>query len=403
LLFTVAVVAASTLGANDGVVSIFFDPWRFDLSLNLFLLGLAGIVFVLYASLEAIRSLLGLPLRAREWRELKRERAAGAALREAILELYAARYARSQRAAQRALEFQIGAPALERDRDFEVLANLLAGQAAHHLRDKPTRDALAAAAQSRSRFGSATDAALLLAAEWAIDDREATRGMGLLSALPAGVARRTQALRLRLQATRMLKRPLEALPLARLLAKHQGFSNEAASALLRSLALEALDQSYDEGQLTRTWAALDTTDRRDPWVIARAVRRAAQLGHPSAGQAWLLAGWDSLQTAGREGREQLAVALITSQTALGPEWLPLVESGMSQYSREAAMVAAAGHVFAQRQLWGKARRLLEQTASADSLPSAVRRQALRTLAQLARQEGDDSVAANCDQRAAAID
>ena len=38
LLFTAAVVSASVLGPNDGLVSIYQGAWRVDLSLNLFLL-----------------------------------------------------------------------------------------------------------------------------------------------------------------------------------------------------------------------------------------------------------------------------------------------------------------------------------------------------------------------------
>ena len=42
LLFGAAVVAASALGANDGLVSVYAGTWRFDVSLNLFLLMLVG-------------------------------------------------------------------------------------------------------------------------------------------------------------------------------------------------------------------------------------------------------------------------------------------------------------------------------------------------------------------------
>ena len=44
------------------------------------------------------------------------------------------------------------------------------------------------------------DVARLLAAEWAVDDRDANRALTLLAELSPGAARRTQALRLRLQA-----------------------------------------------------------------------------------------------------------------------------------------------------------------------------------------------------------
>jgi hypothetical protein len=42
LLFVVAVVAASSFGTNDGLVTFFWGVHRVDLSLNLFLLLLIG-------------------------------------------------------------------------------------------------------------------------------------------------------------------------------------------------------------------------------------------------------------------------------------------------------------------------------------------------------------------------
>ena len=40
LLFAVAVVAAATFGANDGLASFYWGAWRVDLSLNFFVLML---------------------------------------------------------------------------------------------------------------------------------------------------------------------------------------------------------------------------------------------------------------------------------------------------------------------------------------------------------------------------
>ena len=47
--------------------------------------------------------------------------------------------------------------------------------------------------------------------------------------------------------------------------------------------------------------------------------------------------------------------------------------------------------------------MMEQTASAEGLPSRVRRQALRVLARIARQGDDEAQANHFDQRAAALD
>ena len=80
-----------------------------------------------------------------------------------------------------------------------------------------------------------------------------------------------------------------------------------------------------------------------------------------------------------------------------------METALARNGHEAALVAAAAVLFAERQLWGKARRLLEQTANATDLQATVRRNALRRLAKLARDEGDEVAAARHEQRAAAID
>ena len=86
LLFAAAVVAATALGRNDGLVTVAWGAWRTDLSLNLFVLLLvAGCALTVFA-LQAINSLISLPRRAQEWRWLRRERAAQAALRESLVD-----------------------------------------------------------------------------------------------------------------------------------------------------------------------------------------------------------------------------------------------------------------------------------------------------------------------------
>ena len=58
--------------------------WRTDLSLNLFVILVLAACAVLIAAARSIGSLVSLPRRAHAWRELKRERAAQAALREIL-------------------------------------------------------------------------------------------------------------------------------------------------------------------------------------------------------------------------------------------------------------------------------------------------------------------------------
>ncbi len=406
LLFAAAVVAALTLGANDGLVSIYSAGWRLDLSLNLFLLLLVASCFALVTAIQAIEALTTLPKRAREWRMAQRERNAQLALRESLVELFGARFSRAQKAAQRALNIQSATPELAADQSFMALAHLLAAASAHRLQDRRHRDEqLTKALELARRSGSARaqeEGARLLAAEWALDDRDAPRALALLGELPPGVARRTQALRLRLQASRLARQPLDALRTARLLAKHQAFSKVAAQGLLRSLAFEALDGARDVDQLRTTWQQLDPSDRRDPLVATRAAQCAGHLGSPDDGRGWLRPFFDDLGELTSDDRREMALALVPVLAGCGPDWLQRLESAQARFPRERALAYALGHALAERQLWGKARLMLDSAAEDVGMPSAARRRSWLALAALAEQEGDEARRARCFEAAARL-
>jgi HemY protein len=406
LLFGAAVVAASTLGANDGLVSVYAGTWRFDVSLNLFLLVLVGGCFAMVSLIHAANSLIGLPERARLWRVARRERTAQAALRESLAQYFAGRYSRAKSAAQHALAIQDDTPELKRDAEFSVLGLLLAAGSAHRLQDRKQRDEhLTRAfelAQGQASARSAEEGARLMAAEWAIDDRDAQRSLQLLSDLPPGVVRRTQALRLKLQAARLGQQPHEALKTARLLVKHQGLSKAASQGLLRSLAFECLDTAHDIDQLRRTWQSLDVVDRRDNFVAARAALRAAQFGSADDARNWLRPGWERIEDTSDDERAALSYALVCAIDGIGADWLPRLESAQSAFPREAAVAHAVGTALAERQLWGKARQLLEVAAADANLPIAAKRMAWLTLARLAEKEGQSDRAASSYRNAASL-
>ncbi|MFZ5519722.1 MAG: heme biosynthesis HemY N-terminal domain-containing protein [Pseudomonadota bacterium] len=404
LIAIVAVVAAATLGTNDGLVTLYWRGWRADLSLNFFLLVMAGAVFAVYSVVRTLDSLLGLPQRAQQWRMSRRDRIAQAALRESLTQLLAGRYSRAHKQAQRAVDIQAQTPGLDSDPEFTAIGHLLSAAALHRLQDRPGRDGQLGQAlvhARRTRPPRATEeAAQLLAAEWALDDHNAARALDLLAALPAGLARRTQALRLRLQAARLAGQPLDALRTARLLAKHQGISPAAADSLLRALAMSALDSARDADQLRQQWQQLDAADRRDPLVCARAVTRISRLGAPEDGRAWLLPFWDRLRQLNAEERAALALALVQALPGLPADWLPRLEDALRAFPREPVFGYAVGLALVERQLWGKARRLLEAATQDASLAADCRRQAWVALARLAEQEQRPEAAAECYRQAA---
>ena len=67
-LFGVAVAAALFAGNNPGSVTLFWPPYRVDLSLNLVLLLLLGTFLTLHLALRALSALFAIPREARSWR-----------------------------------------------------------------------------------------------------------------------------------------------------------------------------------------------------------------------------------------------------------------------------------------------------------------------------------------------
>lgn len=412
-LFALAVFAATTFGRNDGLVSIFWAGWRTDVSLNLFLLAVLAASVALVIAAHAVARIASLPRRAREWREHRREQAAHAALREAIAELANARFGRARKAAQRALALHADVPALAAADDFAAIGHLLAATAAHRMQDRPARQAALAKALEATGAGNSLgasstargleDGAQLMAAQWALDDQDDAAAREALGALSPGAARRMHALRLRMQAARAAREPLEALHMARLLANHQAFSPTVAHGLLRALAEETLQRAHDVQQLRRLWQQFDAADRRDARIAARAARRAVELGAAEQARAWLRPFWDRLGELDSGEREVIALTLAEAADGITSDWLPALESAAQTFGHEGAVLAAVGAAYAASGLYGKARQLLEQAGNAPMLPARARRAAWRRLAQMARAQSDEARAAACDHQAAMLE
>ena len=268
------------------------------------------------------------------------------------------------------------------------------------LRDEELRQALDLPQRSPAAR-SAEEGARLLAAEWALDDRDAPRAIELLDALPLGVARRTHALRLKLQAARLGRQPQEALKTARLLVKHQGFSDVAAAGLLRSLAFESLDT------VARRRPAAPALARRStpPIVAIRSSRRARRPRAMRArraddARAWLRPFWDRVAELGADERAAVAEALAPARAAASA---PNGCRGSSRRCRRCRATARSRWRPAARSpsagCGARRRRLLEQAADDDSARRVVRRRkAWIALAELAAQEGDTARAATAASR-----
>src|SRR3990167_4699094 len=99
-LFAVAVASALFAGNNQGTVTLYWPPYRIDLSLNLVLVLLAVLFVTLHLALRALSGLLHIPVQAKRWRLLYKERAMHEALLDSLSNLVAGRFVRARKAAE---------------------------------------------------------------------------------------------------------------------------------------------------------------------------------------------------------------------------------------------------------------------------------------------------------------
>lgn len=416
-LFAVAATVALFAGNNQGTVTLFWPPWRIDLSLNLVLLALLALFFVLYGALRALALLFSLPVEARRWRTRHHERALQQGLLDAMSHHSAGRFIRARKAAEGVLAQESALARSEQPLPYgarlRVLAHLLAAESAHALRDRAARDehvrqGLAVPQPSHREEQEIHEGLRLRVARFAFDDGDVQGALQRLDELPQGVARRTLALRLRLKVARLAGRTLTALETARLLGKHRAFSEDATRSIVRGLVTELIRTTYDPAQLQKIWSQLDVAERQMPEVALQASERMLALGGDFAlVQSWLLPVWEQLVRPGSALPQELRLRLVLlleqgfTQAAAAPDtaWLGRVETAQMANPRDALLQYLAGMTCMRLSLWGKAQQLLRQ-ALTQLADERLRRKAWCAMAQLAEQREDAPAALEAWRKAA---
>lgn len=436
-LAALAVSLALLVGRNQAVLSLFWAPYRFDVSFNLALFGALVLFFLMYLVLRTLAALRELPGRAQRWRAQQLERSAVGALLDALSFQLSGRFVRAQSCAQAALEQSkgLGDGAYPHHSQLQLLAHLLLAESAQSLQKTDVRDQhlrLALAGSPDAATAQAREGVLLRAAHWAIEDRDASTARQRLAELPSGAARRIQALRLRLRAARLDHSAAEALETARVLAKYRAFSPDAARSIVQSLLLDALRRAHDLSQVRAIWSTLSAQERAQPDVALAAAQRANELGRhlglppstdsdfdssdwqhvaerpedpPAAHamiRAWLQPLWAQWPTLTAEQQRQMALVLESGLPHLDAAGLAQLEQAQRQWPNSPCLQYLAGQAFRQRQLWGKAQQLLS-LASHSLQDTGLLRKTWRALAALAEERGDVAAAQTAWKRAAQFD
>lgn len=417
-LAALAVALALLVGHNNATLTLFWPPYRFDVSFNFVVFCLIAGFVLLYAALRAFAMLRDLPAQAQRWRSQQVERSVVGAVMDALSHQLAGRFVRAQAAAQQALDQLKGVPPghWPRRDQLQLLAHLLLAESAQSLQNRERRDDNLQAALNPKLTKNAPEAyegALLRAVRWAVEDRDADAARARLAELPQGAGRRIQALRLKLRVARLGGESAEALETARLLAKHRAFSPEASRSIVRGLALDVLREAHDMAQLQACWNGLDAPERAMPELALAAAHRAHQLSAIAGSDpdgteaharvlAWLEPLWSEFGSLDPAQQRQLALALEPALGALDAAGLARLEQRQRQWPQNPYLQYLAGQACMRRQLWGKAAQMLGQASHSLNDPALLRR-TWRGLAQLAEERGDVEAAHVAWKRAAALD
>ncbi len=416
-LFAAAVALALLMGQNGATITLFWAPYRVDMSFNLVLGGVLLLFLLLYVTLRSLATLRALPQQAHRWRLQQRERVVNAAVLDALSHQLAGRYVRARSAARQAIEqldtaASQGAESVARQSQVLATAHLLAAEATHTLQDHGTRDkhlaqALSPVAGGGSEQTVVREGAMLAAIRWALEDRDLDKASHWLAQLPQGASRRTLALRLKLRVARLAQDHTMALETARLLAKHKAFSDTAARSILRRLLMAALQASHDTDQVRSTWQTLDAADRQDPELVLAAIARLQAVSgedtDPARVQAWCLDWalplWTQYATLSEPVRQSLATLLPRLLPNTDAAWLARIENLQRQRPADPLLQYLAADVFYQQQLWGKAEAMFRQAARSLA-DEHMRVHTWVRLAQLAEARSDEPAALHAWRTAA---
>ncbi|MFD2365855.1 heme biosynthesis protein HemY [Pseudoduganella sp. GCM10020061] len=377
-LMATAIGIAVTARFNPGNVVLFYPPYRIDLSLNFFLLLLAGLFVVLFGLIQAIRSTLKMPARVAAYRQRKRERDGNKGLRDALKAYFEGRFGHAEKAATRAAELPENAG----------VAALIGARAAHRMRQAERRDAWLARVAGDSSLKTAR---LMTTTELLVDDHQPEEALAAVAELNASGTRHIHALQWSLKAQQQAKNWPEVLRLVRMLDKHKAL-HPALSSRLREMAHEALlsDPAHDAESLKRVWATVPQEDRNKPYIACVAATALNARGlHDEArvtAEEALRRQWDDrIVRAYREAAGQAGSPTLLAQIEHCETWL-------RERPNDAELALTLGSLCLKQKLWGKAQRYLEQALS-DATEARMVREAHLKLAQMHEALGQEQEAA----------
>lgn len=348
-LFLLAALLAIAGHYNQGYALFVLPPYRVEIALNLLmLLALAG-VFLCYALLRLLVTMLRMPHAVRAFRVRKRREKASAAFRSALRQLFEGRFGHALKQAAKA--FKGG--------EDPALSAMVAARAAHGIGDEQQKSHWFAVAAQYD--GGSPAARLMTQAELDLDAQRYDAALEHLDAVQGGGTRHMAASRLALRAHQSLGHWDEVLRVTRSLEKHRGIGVQQAESVKALSHVESLaGRGADAGQIIGYWNDMPAAERRN-LEVARAAAKALVDAGDSAGARKIIekqldATWDA------------ALVELYAQCADGEalERISRAEKWLKGHPQDATLLLSLGRLCRRQQLWGKAQSYFEASLAVEA-------------------------------------
>jgi HemY protein len=384
-LFALAVVIALFATGNAGHATIYFPPYRIDISLNLFIAVVLGAFIISLLTWKTISAILNLPKQAAAYRRKRREARAAVHLTEAIEDIFAGRFSKALKAAE----------AASANTGFSETAYLLAARAAHLLNQFNLRDEWLAKIKSSDK----QQARLVATADMQMSSDDAQGALNTIEQLQKGGSRQILVQRIALRANQRLRRWDEVLRLTHSLMKRDALHPVVAQKSIQEALSNLTRQKFgDHEALLKIWKNLPKSDRKASGVTLVMAKSFLGAGKHNLARDLIE---ESIELDWDEGLIKIyPECVVAGQAALSE--IQKLESWMTKYPSEPALYLALGRVCLIQQLWGKAKSSLQSVIRDPKAKPAMKAAAHMSIAQLHEKLSEPQEAAEQYQFAAKL-
>jgi HemY protein len=349
LLAVSAVLVALLFRINDGYALFVAPPYRVELSLNTLLILVVLAFLIVHAVLRLASRLARLPRDVREHRRRQQLARARARFDAAVIALIEGRDGKAGQYASEALEIPQATP----------VAALVGARAALDMRDYDA--ALALLRRADAQAPSLAVPRLMLEAEAALEQGNATEALARLSDLRREAGLHTAALRLEIRALTAAGRHGEIPAIVDQLVKRKVYDAEQGQVLRARAHAEAIAAlTHDATGLRAYWTRLNDADREQPAVAEAAARALLAQGADREAADVLVRALE------RHWEPRLVQWYAECRTPDATRQLEIAERWLVEHNQDATLLYALGRLCERQKLWGKAQTYLEASLALDT-------------------------------------